>query len=112
MWIEMFTQFCHIRGLSTSVWSTVACAVGMSEIVLVDDCVMSALTQVAYVFYKTQPARQYPYVLNRGDKTANVENLRAMESRPADETIGKSWELLRRGVPVEDLLPGLDLLDG
>ena len=66
MWIEMFTQFCHIRGLSTSVWSTVACAVGMSEIVLVDDCVMSALTQVAYVFYKTQPARQYPYVLNRG----------------------------------------------
>ena len=90
----MFTQFCHIRGLSTSVWSTVACAVGMSEIVLVDDCVMSALTQVAYVFYKTQPARQYPYVLNRGDKTANVENLRAMGPRPADETIVDIHQIL------------------
>lgn len=108
---ELVSEFRYVSGMSCPVWSVVAVVVGISEAELIDDCIMSALAQVAYIYFKTKPARGFPYKLNRGDKVANLEALKASSTRPEEETTGKIWELLQRGVPVEDLLPGLNLLD-
>lgn len=108
---DLMAQVEFVCGMSPAVWSCVARACGLNERTLVDDSIMSAVTQAAYIHYKTKPAREYPYKLNRGDKLSNLSELKAMPDRPSEETTGKIWELLQRGVPAEDLLPGLDLLD-
>jgi hypothetical protein len=104
-------EFQYLVSIPPRVWSLLADVCKMDEKVLINDCIMSALTQAAYILNKCRPARNEPFTLARGDKLANLQRLAERADRPAEETTGKIWELLRRGVPPEDLVAGLQLLD-
>ena len=108
---ELTHELKYVCSLSVGLWSRMAATMGLDVAELVNDCIMSALTQAAYIIQRTRPAREFPFALNRGDKLANLEALGALESKPTEETTAKIWELMKRGVTAEDLVPGLDLLD-
>lgn len=101
---ELVSEFRYVSGMPLPVSSAGAVAECISEAARIDNCIMSALAQVAYIYFNTKPARGYPYKLNRGEKTANLEALKAPPTRPENETTGKdlgaiSTRIVGRGPP-------------
>ena len=104
-------EFRYVCEMPYGVWTTIANSCGLGVDDLVSGAIFSALIQAGYIYYKTLPARASPYSLNRGDPLANLRALAEEPAEPKIQTTSKMWTLMQKGVPAEDLLPGLAFLD-
>ena len=74
-----------VQNLPDMIWDVVSVACNVDRVELVNECTLSSFVQGGFINFKTRLARVYPYKLNRGDVSANLEELKQMPAPPSDE---------------------------